>query len=146
MDENKNITAAAAEETIESIKKLMEAIGNDSELKAKLEETLAALTGKSEVPQPESTAEAEAVDNTDPAESKDNDSDENIELKESMEDDSDDDDEEDDEEDNEDDDVTSSKTELSYVFNDDAIAGLIVGFAAGAAIVGGGVLLHKLLK
>ena len=143
---NKNITAAAAEETIESIKKLMEAIGNDNELKAKLEETLAALTGKAEDTKQEQTAEAETVDNPEPAESKDNDSDENIEPKESLEDDSDDDDEEDDEEDNEDDDVTSSKTELSYVFNDDAIAGLIVGFAAGAAIVGGGVLLHKLLK
>ena len=29
---------------------------------------------------------------------------------------------------------------------EDAIAGMVVGFVAGAAVVGGGVLLHKLLK
>ncbi|MBO7327690.1 MAG: hypothetical protein J6W00_02840 [Lentisphaeria bacterium] len=45
MEENKKITNAA-EETIDSIKKLIDAIGNDDELKEKLEETLVALTGR----------------------------------------------------------------------------------------------------
>ena len=40
----------------------------------------------------------------------------------------------------------SSDTDLSDIFNEDAIAGMVVGFVAGAAVVGGGVLLHKLLK
>ena len=46
MEENKNTnTAAAAEATIESIRKLLDAVGNDEELKQKLEAALAALTG-----------------------------------------------------------------------------------------------------
>ena len=47
MEENRNTdTAAAAESVIGSIKRLLEAVGNDDELKRKLEEALAALAGK----------------------------------------------------------------------------------------------------
>ena len=47
MEVNRNTnTAAAAEATIDSIKKLLDAVGNDEELTQKLEAALAALTGK----------------------------------------------------------------------------------------------------
>ena len=142
MEEKKITSAAAAEETIASIKKLLEAVGNDDELNAKLEETLTVLTGKPEVPKQEATAEPDTVDNFEGVESQENNSEENVVPEEAQKDDGmvEDDDEEDDCT------ANSSRTDLSYVFNEDAIAGLIVVFAAGAAIVGGGVLLHTLLK
>ena len=63
MEEKKNITtAAAAEETINSIKKLIDAIGNDDELKEKLEETLAALTGKGAEPEETKTSDTVSAD------------------------------------------------------------------------------------
>ena len=64
------------------------------------------------------------------------------------EDDADDEEEDGEEEENEDDDtvVSSAATDLSDIFNEDALAGMVVGFIAGAAVVGGGVLLHKVLS
>ena len=127
MDENKNTTTpAAAEEAINSIKKLLDAVGNDEELKRKLEDALAALTGKQSEPRDdaadEKDPETESVSASDP--------------------DSADEEEKDDEE--EDTSVVSS-SDLSDIFTEDAIAGLAIGFIAGAAVVGGGVLLHKLI-
>ena len=128
MEETRNTsTAAAAENVIDSIKKLLDAVGNDEALKKKLEEALAALTGKdaeskatpddSEQPEPEKeTASAEKPENA----------------------------EEDDEE--ESDTESASCSDLSDIFNEDAIAGMVVGFVAGAAVVGGGVLIHKLIS
>ena len=120
MEENKNMTsAAAAEETIASIKKLMEAVGNDEELKLKLEDTLAALTGKTK----KSETAASAEDSSDAApEEESDDEEEDISCN------------------------SSAGTDFSDVFTEDTIAGMVVGFVAGAAVVGGGVLLHKLLK
>lgn len=131
MEEKKITSAAAAEETIASIKKLMEAVGNDDELKQKLEDTLAALTGKSSVSKEEKVSETSSEENADDAHQNE-DEDEN-EVEEGDED---------------EDKIStySSDTDLSDIFNEDAIAGMVVGFVAGAAVVGGGVLLHKMLK
>jgi hypothetical protein len=125
MEEKKITSAAAAEETIASIKKLMEAVGNDDELKQKLEDTLAALTGKSTVSKEEKVSETSSEENSDDIHQ-----------------------DEDEDEDGDEDEVStySSNTDFSDIFTEDAIAGMVVGFVAGAAVVGGGVLLHKLLK
>ena len=125
MEEKKITSAAAAEETIASIKKLMEAVGNDDELKQKLEDTLAALTGKSSVSKEEKVSETSSEENSDDIHQN-----------------------EDEDEDGDEDEVStySSNTDCSDIFTEDAIAGMVVGFVAGAAVVGGGVLLHKLLK
>lgn len=125
MEEKKIASAAAAEETIASIKKLMEAVGNDDELKQKLEDTLAALTGKSSVSKEEKVSETSSEENSDDIHQN-----------------------EDEDEDGDEDEVStySSNTDFSDIFTEDAIAGMVVGFVAGAAVVGGGVLLHKLLK
>ena len=125
MGEKKISSAAAAEETIASIKKLMEAVGNDDELKQKLEDTLVALTGKSSVSKEEKVSETSSEENSDDIHQN-----------------------EDEDEDGDEDEVStySSNTDFSDIFTEDAIAGMVVGFVAGAAVVGGGVLLHKLLK
>ena len=125
MEEKKITSAAAAEETIASIKKLMETVGNDDELKQKLEDTLAALTGKSSVSKEEQAPETSSEENSDDIHQN-----------------------EDEDEDGDEDEVStySSNTDFSDIFTEDAIAGMVVGFVAGAAVVGGGVLLHKLLK
>ena len=122
MEENKKITNAA-EETIDSIKKLIDAIGNDDELKEKLEETLVALTGRGTVSKEEQVPETSSEENVDDAHQN-----------------------EDEDEDEDKISTYSSDTDLSDIFNEDAIAGMVVGFVAGAAVVGGGVLLHKMLK
>ena len=126
MNEDKNTnTAAAAEEAVDSIKRLLDAVENNEELKKKLEEALAALTGKaaesknttddSKQPEPEKETSSESEPETA-------------------------------EEDDEDDDVEfTSGSDLSDIFTEDAIAGLAIGFIAGAAVVGGGVLIHKLI-
>ena len=121
MEETRNTnTAAAAEEAIDSIKKLLDAVGNDEALKKKLEDALAALTGKD-------------------AESKGSDESRQPEPETAEEDDDSGDEEK------EDAGITSG-TDLSDIFNEDALAGMVVGFIAGAAVVGGGVLLHKLIS
>ena len=125
MEENKNTsTAAAAEATIDSIKKLLDTVGNDDDLKQKLEDILAVLTGKKsdgtetkEAPEKKEapSAAAEEEDSAD--------------------------------EDDDDDDVEfTSGSDLSDIFTEDALAGMVVGFVAGAAVVGGGVLIHKLIS
>ena len=126
MEENKNTnTAAAAETAIDSIKKMLDAVGNDEELKQKLEAALAALTGKkSEAEGKEEEPEKKEAPSA-AAEEEDA--------------------EEDDAEDEDDSDDIVSSTDLSDIFTEDAIAGMVVGFIAGAAVVGGGVLLHKLV-
>lgn len=125
MEENKNTsTAAAAEATIDSIKKLLDTVGNDDDLKQKLEDILAALTGKK----------------SDGAETKEAPKEEEAPSAAAEEEDSAD-------EDDDDDDVEfTSGSELSDIFTEDAIAGMVVGFVAGAAVVGGGVLIHKLIS
>ena len=122
MNEDKNNkTAAAAEATVDSIKKLLDTVGNDDDLKQKLEDILAALTGKkSDVTEtkeaPEKKEEPSAAV------------------------------EEEDSADEDDDDVEfTSGSDLSDIFTEDALAGMVVGFVAGAAVVGGGVLIHKLI-
>ena len=127
MEENKNNkTAAAAEEAVDSIKKLLDAVGNDEELKKKLEEALSALTGKTaeskdvsdDAPKPESEENTSSAAESETAE-----------------------------EDDDDDDVEfTSGSDLSDIFTEDALAGMVVGFVAGAAVVGGGVLIHKLIS
>ena len=103
----------------------MEAVGNDDELKGKLEDALAAMTG-------ESSGRKKDAGSDDPEEP------ENAAGEE----------EDGEEEENEDDDtgVSSAATDLSDIFNEDALAGMVVGFIAGAAVVGGGVLLHKVFS
>ena len=130
MEENKKITNAA-EETIDSIKKLIDAIGNDDELKEKLEETLVALTGRETVSKEEQVPETSSEENADDAHQNEDEDENEVE-----------------EEDEDEDKIStySSDTDLSDIFNEDAIAGMVVGFVAGAAVVGGGVLLHKMLK
>ena len=128
MEENKNTnTAAAAEATIESIKKLLDAVGNDEELKQKLEAALSALTGKKSdaAEKDEEPVKGEAASSANEEE--------------------DDAEEVDAEEDADSDDIASS-SDLSDIFTEDAIAGMVVGFVAGAAVVGGGVLIHKIIS
>ena len=130
MEENRNTnTAAAAEATIDSIKKLLDAVGNDEELTQKLEAALAALTGKKtddaekeEEPEKKEAPSAAAEEEADENDVEEDYADENDDCK----------------------DIASS-SDLSDIFTEDAIAGLVVGFIAGAAVVGGGVLLHKLI-
>ena len=131
MNEDKNTqTAAAAEEAVDSIKKLLDAVGNDEALKEKLEDALTALTGKpaeskdasDDAPKPESEENTSSASEPETAE-------------------------EDDDDDDDDDDVEfTSGSELSDIFTEDALAGMVVGFVAGAAVVGGGVLIHKLIS
>ena len=131
MEESRNTdTAAAAESVIDSIKRLLEAVGNDEELKRKLEEALTVLTGK--------TFEREDAPETG-----------NPPEPETPGEDPDDDEEEEAEEDDDDDtegEIVCPDPDLADIFNEDAIAGMVVGFVAGAAVVGGGVLLHKVLS
>ena len=124
MEENaKNNTAAAAEEAVDSIKKLLDAVGNDEALKKKLEDALSALTGKS------AGSGEEPADTKQPEAEKEGSS-----SAESGTDEEDDDEE------------FISGTDLDDIFTEDALAGLVVGFVAGAAVVGGGVLIHKLIS
>ena len=132
MNEDKNTkTAAAAEEAVDSIKKLLDAVGNDEALKEKLEDALTALTGKTaeskdasdDAPKPESEENTSSASEPETAE------------------------EDDDDDDDDDDDVEfTSGSDLSDIITEDALAGMVVGFVAGAALVGGGVLLHKLIS
>ena len=133
MEENRNTdtnTTAAAESVIDSIKRLMDAVGNDDELKRKLEEALAALTGETSGRK----EAAETRNHPEPEAAGDEEEDEEEEE------------EEEEENDGSGREIVSPGPELSDIFNEDAIAGMVVGFVAGAAVVGGGVLLHKLLK
>ena len=124
--ENTNNTATAAETAIDSIKKLLDAVGNDEELKRKLEAALAALTGKkSDSAEPKEAAEKKE----EPSAS----AEEEESAEESAEEDADD-------------EEFISGSDLSDIFTEDAIAGMVVGFVAGAAVVGGGVLIHKLIS
>ena len=125
MEENKNIsTAAAAEATIDSIRKLLDTVGNDDGLKQKLEDLLAALTGQ----------KSDAVKDEEAPAKKEEPSAETAEEESANEDDDDDEGE------------FTPGSDLSDIFTEDALAGMVVGFVAGAAVVGGGVLLHKLLS
>ncbi len=126
MNEDKNNkTAAAAEATVDSIKKLLDTVGNDDDLKQKLEDILAALTGKkSDAAETKETPEKKeepsaAVKEEDSADEDDDDGDD-VEFR--------------------------SGSDLSDIFTEDALAGMVVGFVAGAAVVGGGVLIHKLIS
>ena len=126
MNEDKNNkTAAAAEATVDSIKKLLDTVGNDDDLKQKLEDILAALTGK----------KSDAAETKETPEKKEEPS-AAVEEEDSA-----------DEDDDDDDDVEfTSGSDLSDIFTEDALAGMVVGFVAGAAVVGGGVLIHKLIS
>ena len=125
MNEDKNTkTAAAAEATVDSIRKLLDTVGNDDDLKQKLEDILAALTGK----------KSDAAETKEPAEEKEEPS-AAVEEEDSADEDDDDDDVE-----------FTSGSDLSDIFTEDALAGMVVGFVAGAAVVGGGVLIHKLIS
>ena len=123
MEETRNTnTAAAAEEAIDSIKKLLDAVGNDEALKKKLEAALSALTGKTADGEEETENKSSSADEAENAE-------------------------EDDTGDEEQEDAAgiTSGTDRSDIFTEDALAGMVVGFIAGAAVVGGGVLIHKLI-
>jgi hypothetical protein len=126
MNEDKNNkTAAAAEATVDSIKKLLDTVGNDDDLKQKLEDILAALTGK----------KSDAAETKETPEKKEEPS-AAVEEEDSA-----------DEDDDDDDDVEfTSGSDLSDIFTEDALAGMVIGFVAGAAVVGGGVLIHKLIS
>ena len=125
MNEDKNNkTAAAAEATVDSIKKLLDTVGNDDDLKQKLEDILAALTGK----------KSDAAETKETPEKKEEPS-AAVEEEDSADEDDDDDDVE-----------YTSGSDLSDIFTEDALAGMVVGFVAGAAVVGGGVLIHKLIS
>lgn len=124
MEENQNTSTAAdaAEAAIDSIKQLLDAVGNDEELKQKLEAALAALTGKKSV---EAEPKEAAEKKDEPAvaageEESADDDDDDVEF--------------------------TSGSDLSDIFTEDALAGMVVGFVAGAAVVGGGVLIHKLIS
>ncbi len=112
-------TATITETAVDSIKKLLEKVGNDDALKQKLADALSALTGKETAEDKSEKRQAEGEDDKNP--------------------------EDEDCFDDDDDDEVSSGSDFSDVFNEDSIAGMVVGFVAGAAVVGGGVLLHKLI-
>ena len=129
MEENKNTNAAEAAETAaEAIKKLLAAIGNDDELKRKLEDALAGLTGKSA----ETGEPAEDESRPDPEKGSTS-RDEPESAAEEIDDD-------------DGDTEFSSGEDFSDIFTEDALAGMVVGFVVGAAAVGGGVLIHKLIS
>jgi hypothetical protein len=127
-DKNTNTAAAAAEEAVDSIRKLLDAVGNDEALKKKLEEALAALTrnvaesqtAADDSKQPEPEKEMSSASEPETSEEDDEDEDDNEEF--------------------------TSGSDLSDIFTEDALAGMVVGFVAGAAVVGGGVLIHKLIS
>lgn len=116
MEENKN-TAAAAEAAVDSIRKLLDAVGNDEELKRKLEDALAALTGK-ETDAAETKTFSGKPDEPSAAAAEEESGEEEA----------------------------VSGPDFPDIFNEDALAGMVVGFVAGVALVGGGVVLHRLLK
>ena len=128
MNEDKNNkTAAAAEATVDSIKKLLDTVGNDDDLKQKLEDILAALTGKKsdaaetkETPEKKEEPSAAVEEEDEDSAAEDDDDDDDVEF--------------------------TSGSDLSDIFTEDALAGMVVGFVAGAAVVGGGVLIHKLIS
>ncbi len=138
MEENNNTIAAATEKTIESIKTLINTIGNDDDLKQKLEDLLVAMTGKTSDSLEEQTSDRESespqenekkLATVEEGAGKPEDADSPVDT---------DDGEEKDED-------ISSELDSSDIFNGDAAAGMFVGLVAGAAMVGGGILLHKLI-
>ena len=124
MEEKENTNPA--ENVIDTIKKMLDDVGNDEALRKKLEAALAALTGTAagsrDVPddskQPEPEKEISSA--SEPETAEDDDDDDDAEF--------------------------TSGSDLSDIFTEDAVAGMVVGFIAGAAVVGGGVLLHKVLS
>ena len=114
----KNNTAENRDELVE---KLLNSIGDDPELREKL---LAALAKAGDRPR----------DAEKPTESEESAAETAEEEDEGTEESETDDGEE------------SSGESLADLCDDDGAIGLLVGFAAGAALVGGGVLLHKLLS
>lgn len=110
-----------AESKDELVAKLLESIGDDPELRKKL---LAALAGNGDAPR---NGEKPAADADRAASGEETEEEE----------------EEDDGDDEENDDDSSGESLADLC--DDGVIGLLVGFAAGAALIGGGVLLHKLV-
>ena len=120
MEKDKNTASAAVEEALEAVKNLIETVENKEDMKNGMTDVISRLAGKISDTGKTASAEAEASD--DAGEDEEEDADEESELC-----------------------PTSSSTDLSDIFTEDALAGLAVGFVAGAAVVGGGVLIHKLL-
>ena len=117
-------SAAVPESAVDALRKAIDEAGDNEELKRKLEGTLAFLTGENSGAEPAEKAAPAAGEEEEEA------------AADAGEADDDDDDGGD----------YSSGEELSDIFTDDLLAGLTIGVVAGAALVGGGVLLHKLVS
>jgi hypothetical protein len=117
---NQNNIAEEFTESIESLKSLITNLGSDNTIKPKLDDLLNFLKEKLNIP----TGSADADEASTSAEET------------RVEEDNDDGDDE----------VISHPHSFQYSsFSDEEIAGLIVGVGVGAALVGGGALLYKLL-
>lgn len=118
MEKDRNTASAAVEEALEAVKKLIETVESKEDIKTGMEDVISRLAGK--ISDTGKTASAETDESATPTEEED--ADEESELC-----------------------PTTSSTGFEDIFTEDALAGLAVGFVAGAAVVGGGVLIHKLL-
>lgn len=120
MNEEKNTASAAVEEALAAVRNLIETVESKEDMKTGLEDVISRLAGKiSDTGKAAPAADESAAD----AEEEETDG-------------------------GDDDDAVCThlpSSELSDIFTEDALAGLAVGFVAGAAVVGGGVLIHKLL-
>ena len=118
MGKDENTASSAVEEALEAVKKLIETVESKEDMKNGLSDVISRLAGKISDTGKTPSAEAEPSDDAE-------------------------------EEDAEDEDrvicPASSPADWDDIFTEDALAGLAVGFVAGAAVVGGGVLIHKLL-
>lgn len=115
-------SAAVPESAVDALRKAIDEAGDNEELKRKLEGTLAFLTGENSGAEPAEKAAPAAGEEEEEAAA---------DAGEADDDDGGD---------------YSSGEELSDIFTDDLLAGLTIGVVAGAALVGGGVLLHKLVS
>jgi len=121
MNEDKNTAASAVEEALEAVKKLIETVESKEDIKTGMTDVISRLAGK--ISDTGKTVSAEEEETDDAEEEEEAGEDEENEIC-----------------------PTASSTDLEDIFTEDALAGMVVGFVAGAALVGGGVLIHKLLK
>jgi TATA-binding protein-associated factor Taf7 len=119
--------------SIASLQTLLATLPADSELRQGISQTIATLNAKKDAETKEQAEQAEQAEATDDAaESTSADHDEE-------------DAEEEDGEEEEYSPCSSASPDLD-LFDEDFIAPLVIGFIAGGAVVGGGMLLHKLFK
>ena len=124
--------------SIASLQTLLATLPEDSELHQEISQTIAKLNAKKDAEAKEQAEQAEQAEQTEQAEA----------IDDAAESTSADHDGEDAEEDGEEEEYSpcSSASPDIDLFDEDFITPLVIGFIAGGAVVGGGMLLHKLFK